>query len=59
MAQWTACRPANQGSLVQFPVRANAWVASQVPSRGYVKGNHTLMFLSLSPFLPPSLSKNE
>ena len=40
------------GSLVRFPVRALAWVAGQVPSRGRVRGNHTLTFLSL--FLPPS-----
>ena len=31
VAQWIECRPANQRSLVQFPVRAHAWVASQVP----------------------------
>ena len=45
-----------KGSLVRFPVRAHAWVAGQVPSRGQVRGNHTLMFLS-SLFLPhfPSL----
>ena len=44
-----------QGSPVQFPVRAHAWVVSQVLSRGRVRGNHMLMFLSL--FLPllPSL----
>ena len=32
---------------------ARAWVAGQVPSRGCVRDNHTLMFLSLS-FFPPS-----
>ena len=57
MAQWTACRPANQGSLVQFPVRANAWVAGQVPSRGHARDNHTLMFLSLSFCIPSPLFK--
>ena len=42
--------------LVQFPVRAHAWVAGQVPSRGCSRGSHTLMFLSLSfPPLPLSL----
>ena len=41
-----------KGSLVRFPVRARAWVMGQVPSRGYVRGNHTLMFFS-SLFLPP------
>ena len=48
--------PRTKGSLVQFPVRAHAWVAGQVPSRGRTKGNHTLMFLSLPPSL---LSNNE
>ena len=46
-------------SLVQFPVWAHAWVAGQVPSRGCVRGNHTLMFLSLSFSLPSPLSKNK
>ena len=42
-----------QRSLVQFPVRAHAWVVGQVPSWGHERGNgsmflnHTLMFLSL------------
>ena len=46
-------------SLVQFPVRAHAWVIGQVPGRGRMRGNHTLMFLSLS-FSPPSrLSKSK
>ena len=46
-----------KGSLVQFPVRAHAWVVGQVPSRGRMRGNHTLIFLSFS--LPSSLSKNK
>ena len=33
----------------------HAWVTGQVPSRGRARGNHTLMFLSLSPSLPLSL----
>ena len=37
-----------KGLLVRFPVRAHAWVVGQVPSRGPVRGNHTLLFLSLS-----------
>ena len=44
-------------SLVRFPVRAHAWVAGQVPSRWQVRGNHTLMYLSLSFSLPYSKSK--
>ena len=35
-------------SWVCFPVRAHTWVAGQVSSRGHMRGNHTLMFLSLS-----------
>ena len=46
-----------KGSLVQFPVRAHAWVAGQVPSVGHVRGSHALMFLSLSLSLPSPLSK--
>ena len=48
-----------KGSRVQFLVRARAWVAGQVPSRGRARGNHTLMFLSLSPFLPLCLKINK
>ena len=39
--------------LVRFPVRAHAWVAGPVPSRGHLRSNHTLMFLS------PSLKINK
>ena len=50
-----------KGSLVRFPVRAHAWVSGQVPNRGCVRGNHTLIFLFLSPSfpLPSPLSKNK
>ena len=41
-----------KGWLVRFPVRAYAWVVSQVPSRWHTWGNHTLMFPSHSSFLP-------
>ena len=44
-----------EGLLVQFPARAHAWVAVQVPSRGRVGDNHTLMFLTLSISLPSPL----
>ena len=55
------CEPKVLGSQVQFPVRAHAWVAGQVPSRGCVRGNHILMLLSLflPPFLPLSLKINK
>ena len=46
-----------KGLLVRSPVRAHAWVAGQVPSRGCSRGNHTLMFLSLSFSLPFSKNK--
>ena len=48
-----------KGSLVQIPVRAHSWVVAQVPSRGRTRGNHTLMFLSLSFSLPYPLYKNK
>ena len=44
--------------LVRFPVRAHAWVTGQVPSVGRAIGNRS-MFLSLSFFLPPSLTKDK
>ena len=44
-----------KGSLVRFPVGAHAWVAGQVPSRGCARGDHTLMFLSISFSLPSPL----
>ena len=47
-----------KGSVVRFPIRAHAWVAGQVPSRGRMRGNHSLMLLPLSFSLPSSLSKN-
>ena len=46
-------------SLLRFPVRAHAWVVSWVPSRGHLRDNHRLMFLSLSFSLPSFLSKNK
>ena len=41
-----------RGSPVRFPVREHAWVAGQFPSWGCTRGNHTLMFFSLSFSLP-------
>ena len=48
VAQGLSASLQTKGSPVLFPVRAHAWVVGQVPSRGCGKGNHTLMFLSLS-----------
>ena len=50
---------ANQRVLVQLLVRAHAWVAGQVLSGGHMRGNHTLMFLSLSFSHPSPLSKKK
>ena len=60
VAQWIECQTANQRVQVQFPVRAPAWVAGPGPQSGCVRGNHTLMFLSLSPsvFLSKKKFKN-
>ena len=41
-----ACEP--KGRWFNSQSRAHAWVAGQVPSRGYMRGNHSLMFLCLS-----------
>ena len=46
-----------KGLPVQFPVRAHAWVAGQVLSRGRARGTTDSMFLSLSPSL--SLKTNK
>ena len=45
-----------KGSLVRSQVRVHAWIVGQVLSWGCMRGNHTLMFLSLSFFLPSPLS---
>ena len=46
---WTKMSP------VGFSVRAQVWIAGQVPSRGHMRDNHTLMFFSLSFSLPSPL----
>ena len=55
IAQWIECGLWTKVLLVQFPARAHAWVAGQVPSSGRLRGNHTLMFL----YFPFLLSKNK
>ena len=59
VTQWIERRLQTKGSPVRFPVRAHACVVGQVPSWGHMRGNHTLMFLSLSFSLLSPLSKNE
>ena len=41
-----------QLSLVQFPVRAHAWVAGQVPSWGHERGNRSMYLLHIDVSLP-------
>ena len=59
-AQWPERRPVNRRVTCSFPLGAQAWAAGQASSRGRVRGNHTLMFLSsLSPSIPFSLKINK
>ena len=55
IAQWIQSGFQTKGSLVQFPVRAHALVASQDPSGRHARGTHTLMVLFPPPL--PSLWK--
>ena len=48
-----------QRLLVQSPVRAQTWAAGQVAGWGCARGNHIVLFLSLSPSLPLSLKINK
>ena len=59
VAQWLSTSLRTKGLPVRFPVRAHAWVVSQGPSRGCVRGSHPLMFLSLSLSLPLSQKLNK
>ena len=55
--QWIECLPVKQRVASSIPIRAHAWVAGRVPSRGRTRGNHTLMFLSLPLTLKISFKK--
>ena len=60
VAQWIECGPANQRVASSIPVRAHAWVVGRVPGGGRcMRGNNTLMLLSLSLSLPHSLKRNK
>ena len=59
MAQWTECWPVNQRVASSIPSQGTCLVVGQVPSWGCGRGNHILMFLSLSFSLPSPLSKNK
>ena len=56
---WLSGLSASRGLPLRFLVRPHTWVVGQVPSRGHVKDNHTLMYLSLCFSLPPPLSKTK
>ena len=58
MAQWIEHRPANQSHWFDSQ-SAHTCVVGQIPSRGHMRGNHTLIFLSLSSSLPLSLKINK
>ena len=49
----------NQRVAGSIPSQAHAWGGGQVPSRGDVRGNHTLMFFSFSFSFPSPLPKNK
>ena len=55
VAQWTEHWPANWKVASWFPVRAHAWVVSQVPRWGWARGNQS-MFLSYIDVSPPPFS---
>ena len=52
----TGCKPKHHRFHSQSR-HIHAWVVGQVPSRGHARGNHTLLFLSLSFSLPLSKKK--
>ena len=59
VAQWIvpACEPRGHWFDFQSGHMPGLW--AQVPGRGCMRGNHTLIFLSFSFSLPSSLSKNK
>ena len=59
VAQWIECQPANPRVASSIPSQAHAWVAGQVPIWGCARGDHTLMFPSLSFSFPSPLSKDK
>ena len=60
IAQWIEYRLRTKGLPVRFPVRAHAWVAGQVPSRGRARSTtHGYFSPSLYYSLPLSLKINK
>ena len=56
VVQWIECRPVNQSAAGSISSQSTCLGCGPGP-QVHVRGNHTLMFLSLS--LPPSLSNNK
>ena len=52
VAQWIEYQPVKQRVANLIPSQGTCLGCGPGPNKGYVRGNHTLMFLSLS-FLPP------
>ena len=58
-AQWTECRPANQRVTGLIPSQGTCLGCGPGPQWGRARGNHTVMFLSLSFSLFSLFSKNK
>ena len=61
VAQWIQFQPVNQRvtSLIPNQGHMPGWQAGSLVWGGHMRGNHTLMFLSLSPSLILSLKVNK
>ena len=59
VTQWIECQPANQRVTSSIPTQGTYLGCRTDGQQGHMRGNHTLMFLSLSFFLPSPLSKNK
>ena len=52
VTQWIECQPVNQKVTGSIPSHGTCLDSGPGPQWGHVRGNHTVMFLSLSPSLP-------
>ena len=59
IAQWIECGPVNQRVACSIPSQGTCLGCGPSPQLGCSRGNHTLMFLSLSLSFPSPLSKNK
>ena len=57
VAQWVELQPANQKAAGLIPSQGTCLGLGQVPSGRHMRGNHTLMFLSLTFSFSSPLSK--